>query len=214
VFYFDFNDLAKQKAHEMLCSLICQLYSQIDHEISALGVLYERCSHFYKPGVHDLLEVLRELISNFNGVYIILDALDESTEREVLLPILEKIPRWGFKQLHMLITSRREPDIERSLDSLVTHSICIQGKLVDADIQLYIHDQLKQDAELSQWPGEVRAEIETTLVKGAHGMFVYTLCYKRSLSLTLTTIGFRWVVCQLEVLRKCLSLSIELVLAY
>jgi hypothetical protein len=183
VFYFDFNDLAKQQVYEMLCSLICQLYSQAVYKIPAVESLYERNSQIHKPGVHDLLEVLRESISNFNNTFIILDALDESTNREILLPILEKISRWELKQLHLLITSRRVPDIEQSLDPLVTDSICIQSKLVDADIQLYIHDRLKQDVKLSRWSREVRAEIETTLVKGAHGMFVYILCLKKPLSL-------------------------------
>jgi hypothetical protein len=149
LFYFDFSDVTKQKVYEMLCSLICQLYSQTTIEIPALEFLYERCSRIHKLGVQDLLGVLRESISNFSNTFIILDALDESINREVLLPILEKISRWGLKQLHMLITSRREPDIEQILDPLVTNSICIQNKLVDADIQLYIRDRLKKDAKLS-----------------------------------------------------------------
>ncbi|KAE9378647.1 hypothetical protein N431DRAFT_396440 [Stipitochalara longipes BDJ] len=187
VFYFDFNDSAKQQAHEMLCSLICQLYSQTVNEIPAIELLYKECSQSHKPGVHALLGVLRESISNFDNTFIVLDALDEATNREELLPILEKISRWELKQLHLLITSRREPDIEQVLSPLVTNSICIQNKLVDADIELYIHDRLEKDAKLSQWPRAVRVEIKATLTKGARGMF-------------------RWAVCQLDVLRKCLNL--------
>jgi hypothetical protein len=164
-FYFDFNDVAKQKVYEMLCSLICQLYSQTAIDIPGLESLYERCSRTHKPAVQDLLGVLRESISNFNDTFIILDALDESTDREVLLSILEKMSRWGLKQLHILVTSRREPDIEQILDPLVTNSICIQNKLVDADIELYIRDRLKKDAKLSRWSRPVRADIEATLMK-------------------------------------------------
>jgi hypothetical protein len=58
MFYFDFNDVAKQKVYEMLCSLICQLYSQTAIKIPALEFLYEQYSRIHKPGVQDLLGVL------------------------------------------------------------------------------------------------------------------------------------------------------------
>ncbi len=101
------------------------------------------------------------------------------TNREELLLTLEKISRWELKQLHMLIISRREPDIEKILDALVTNSICIRNQLVDADIKLYIRDRLEKNAKLSQWSRALRVEIEAALMNGACGMLVFILSSER-----------------------------------
>ena len=64
----------------------------------------------------------------------------------------------------------------------------IQNACVYADIRNYVLDRVSNDHKLRLWPAEVRKEIENVLIEGAKGMF-------------------RWVVCQIECLRKCLKLG-------
>ncbi len=63
----------------------------------------------------------------------ILDALDECKERQELLTDIDEIAGWKNRKLHMLATSRRENDIEESLEPLVNdqEKICIQSALVN-----------------------------------------------------------------------------------
>jgi hypothetical protein len=77
---------------------------------------------------------------------------------------------WKLDNLHFLATSRAEKDISDSLEPLVTSQICIQSALVSADIMVYIQERLRWDRDLKKWPANVKAEIETTLLKGADGM--------------------------------------------
>jgi hypothetical protein len=92
------------------------------------------------------------------------------------MKILEIMTRWQLMGLHILVTSRKERDIERSLESLVEDDniICLQRDVVDKDIRKYVHERLSSDRNLEKWqndPGVVY-EIETALMQGAYGMYV------------------------------------------
>ena len=110
------------------------------------------------------------MLESFQQLYIVLDALDECTEREELLKFLETIAGWNNNKLHIIATSRREGDITDALDPWVTNQVCIQSELVSADIRTYIHEKLQNDRKLKAWPSTVQSEIEATLMDGAHGM--------------------------------------------
>jgi len=103
--------------------------------------------------------------------------LDESTEREELLKLIQEIVGWKLEKLHILVTSRRESDIEEALEPLVTDQVCIQSTLVNADIHTHIREQLQKDSKLKKWPTHVQTEIEEVLMEGASGMYVIPLFY-------------------------------------
>ena len=108
--------------------------------------------------------------------FIIADALDEcpsnSTERAELCALLTEFSRWALPNLHILVTSRKEPDINEALSTLVTFPpICIQSKQVAADIRLHVRTELANDPKLKKWSLQIKEEIENTLVEGADGMY-------------------------------------------
>jgi hypothetical protein len=173
-FYFDFNDVQKQNPELMLCSLICQLSQQCIKIPASLDTLFSSCdSGQRQPSIHELVEVMQQMIQDFPHVYIVLDALDECSERTELTDILETIAAWRLKNLHVLVTSRRERDIESSLETFIDQQnvICLQSELVDRDIQKYVQQRLSDDKKLGKWGEDLRQEIEAALVKGAHGMY-------------------------------------------
>lgn len=76
--------------------------------------------------------------------------------------------------MHLLITSRRELDIDTALSALVNYEICMRNELIDADISAFVHENLEQDRRLKRWPPSVKADIESTLREGAAGMYVFS----------------------------------------
>lgn len=98
------------------------------------------------------------------------DALDECRPREELLRSIEKIASWQPQTLHMLVTSRKEKDIEDCLGALTTNQICLQSALVDEDIKTHVAETLRTDPKLSRLPTDTKREIEQKLVKNAQGM--------------------------------------------
>lgn len=174
-FYFDFNDLEKQRSDRMMRSLITQLSAQSAKFLTELESLYSSCQNGERqPDVQRLGTVLKDIIERSGKTYIIIDALDECSNRHELIDILEEIQSWELPQLHMLLTSRRLVDIEEMLDPLTNaeQRICIQSTLVDVDIRTYVHETLHKDRRFRRWRDKphVQGEIEKELMNKADGM--------------------------------------------
>ncbi|KFY32241.1 hypothetical protein V493_00374, partial [Pseudogymnoascus sp. VKM F-4281 (FW-2241)] len=188
-FYFDFTDTDKQKPELMVQSLISQLSEQCIKMPSTLEALYSFSDKGNRqPSLDALMNVLQQMLQEFPQSYLILDALDECADRPELLSILEQIAGWQLEEMRVLVTSRRERDIESSLEDIVNREcvICLQHQVVDKDIQTYVRQRLSDDKGLKKWQkdAEIRHEIETTLMEGSRGMF-------------------RWAVCQMDTFGKC-----------
>lgn len=170
-FYFDFSDPDKQRTKSLVCSLITQLSEQCPHLPESLQLAYSQSQNGQiQLTVKELTTLLLQLVKDFNSTYILLDALDECTDREDLLEFIEALTGRNINSLHVLATSRKEHDIAVSLEPLVTCQKCIQSALVDADIQVHILERLSKDPKLNKWPIDVQKEIEGALMRGSKGM--------------------------------------------
>ena len=173
-FYFDFNDLEKQRSDKMLRSLIMQLSGQSTQNFGKLELLHTVCANGDRqPDSEELINVLKDMMEGFDDIYVVLDALDECSERQTLLDRIEEINGWGFP-LHMLLTSRRLTDIEERIEPITEppNRLCIQSTLVDTDILTYVHHRLQIDRQFKRWRNKphVQEEIKTTLMRKADGM--------------------------------------------
>ena len=175
-FFFDFNDAQKQNPELMLRSLLCQLLRRSVMIPKGVDALFSSCENGQrKPSLYALLDVTRQVAQEFVHVYIALDALDECTQRQGLMDVLETVAAWQLGNVHLLMTSRKERDIESSLDSYVKDTICLQRDVVDRDIQRYMQQRLTDDKTLAKWNkhAAVRQKIEAALMRGARGMYVF-----------------------------------------
>jgi hypothetical protein len=90
------------------------------------------------------------------------------------MTIIESIAGWQLEKLHILVTSRRERDIENTLEMLVHPGDItdLRAEVVDKDIEAYIEHRLNVDKNLRKWQKnpEIRREIEGALMEKAKGM--------------------------------------------
>ena len=163
---------------------------------------------------HQLTVALGAVLRNYHCVYLVIDALDESLERDRILNLLiDILDDHSFKKLQVLATSRKELDIERALLN-ISVDISLSNPYVDEDIRVYIQNTLRDNHKFSRWPEELRGEIEMALVKGAKGMYVFPLPSSADLfsissqSAEVPEVHrtdsprFRWVLCQLDILKR------------
>jgi Cdc6-like AAA superfamily ATPase len=152
-FDFDFNDVQKQDAELMLRSLVGQLSQQAVDIPPSLDALFSSCEGGkQRPSLDSLLQVARRMVQQLPQVYVMLDALDECAQRSELMEMLETMAGWQLTNVHVIMTSRRERDIESSLGGLVDpqNSVCLQGEVVDKDIQQYVRQRLSDDKGLNK----------------------------------------------------------------
>lgn len=177
-FYFDFKDTQKQDPELMLRSLIYQLLQQCFWIPRSIDMLYFSCDNGQRqPSLFELLEVMQQMIQEFPHVYIILDALDECTKHSQLGGILKTMAGGQPQNLHVLVTSRRERYIESLLAGFIDQEnmVCMTSKSIDMDIEIYVQQRLSNDRSLRKWQTNVtaRQDIQTSLMKGARGMYGY-----------------------------------------
>ncbi|QSZ37359.1 hypothetical protein DSL72_009457 [Monilinia vaccinii-corymbosi] len=189
-YYFSFNDIEKQKATNLLRSIIAQLIHTIDADLDNIIDIYERVSAKV-PCLQELKAILKTILMLDGTFYLVFDAVDEcprgqqEDSRKVVCETLQELSSWGCEHLHILITSRKEADIEELIIEIPTLStVFIKNENVNLDIRRYIQTQMKNDTKLKKWSSEIKMEIETALTDRANGMFL-------------------WVFCQLDALKRC-----------
>ena len=185
--YFDFNDIEKQGLYNLVCSLLAQLSRQSRCLSKRMKDLYEGSKGQSRPTLERGQKTLLGLLAEFDHVYILLDALDEMTECRELETFLKSM-RTSYSQLHTLATSRKERRLELFLNKMASECIDMQSTEVNVDIQRHIESQLTQDPVLSTRPPYAKDLILEHLMARSQGMF-------------------RWVTCQLDVLRECLNIA-------
>jgi hypothetical protein len=174
-FFFDGRDSQKglQRLQHLVISLILQFSERLDTFPKPLDDIYDKCSSgSWQPSMVSLQDTLLLILDGVHHAYLIIDALDECTERNKLLKWIEEITHWKVGKLHVLATSRQEPEIQKVLRSLDPILICLEGEFVERDITLYLDWMLRDDQKWKAWDHDTRFKIKTSLMQGAQGMYV------------------------------------------
>lgn len=172
-FYCSFTESKKQSIRNLICSFLHQLVQRLHRIPSSLLDLYGQHKNS-QPQIQNLKMTLRFVLSESKQSFLIIDALDECIDecgtRKEILTFLAELSDWALPQVHVLVTSRPEPDIQKSLASLKRlKSICIQTRQQD-DIEKYVKSVLTTDSDLAKWSVEVKGEIQDTLTRNSAGM--------------------------------------------
>ena len=125
-----------------------------------------------EPTLGDLQNTLQTILDGFSSAFIILDALDECTERETLFDwiqtfVLQKDTDLG---LHLIVTSRPEQEIEQKFKSY--HYLDLAEESVNHDLVAYVDYQLQNDSDLQKWDSETQEQMKLKLLEQADGMYV------------------------------------------
>ncbi|KFZ16169.1 hypothetical protein V502_05226 [Pseudogymnoascus sp. VKM F-4520 (FW-2644)] len=175
-FYFDFRNSEQQHTQGMLCSLLGQLankLTEVPQEVCSLWEMYKDKKR--RPSLEELLGILTLVIQKyFDKVYVVLDALDECSERQVFLPILHQL--MDSKCASIFLTSRNEHDIQKSLYEKSIYSAAIESADVALDVKLFVNRQIKAIESLRDLNVDLQNEIVQKLVDGAKGMQVPMGC--------------------------------------
>ncbi|KAK2811594.1 hypothetical protein FQN50_001936 [Emmonsiellopsis sp. PD_5] len=178
--YFAHN---QDETAPLLRWIIGQLCRQAKAIPNRLTKLYQRGQ---EPRIPQLLDALESILSHFDVVFIMVDAVDESLPRETLLKVLRDLATDNrFGKIRLLATSREYFDIETCF-SPISVSLSTTHSENEKDIRIYVHSELSRNRKFKNWPPALLIEVEDSLAKGSKGMF-------------------RWAVCQVDALQRCKS---------
>jgi Cdc6-like AAA superfamily ATPase len=165
-YYCDFRRNQDETCH-FLIWIISQLCRQKEAMPEQLQILVERGTAI---AYDDLIVVLEAIVQKFSSVYVIIDGLDESKNRDNLLMLIQKLASSArLSKMRIIAASREEEDIKRALTCLGS-SISMSNSFVDEDIAQFIEVWLKHDQKMLAWPEDLRREVKQKLTNGARGM--------------------------------------------
>ena len=124
-----------------------------------------------------LLEVLDKTVKEaFETTYLIVDGLDESPNRRLLLDGIQQLSRASdnTNTLRVLLSSRPEYDIWQALST--TPSFSIEPWHTELDMETHVCAELAKMPELRAMPISAQENLISDLVKRAGGMFRWIQC--------------------------------------
>jgi hypothetical protein len=162
--YFAQNQDEAKPLLRWLIGQLCRKSGAVPHEIMGLFQI----SH--EPSLVQLLHALHSILQEFDTVYFVIDAVDESLPRETLVKVIRDLATdQRFAKIRLLVTSREYIDIETAF-SPISIAVSMTNELVTEDIQIYVHATLRSHAKFANWPQDLLLEVEEALAKGAKGM--------------------------------------------
>ena len=172
-FFFDGRDgqTELQLHSKLIRSLIYQLTDTRHGGIPVNFVeLHKKCG-VQQPSDDQLQDILRHILNGLSGAYIVIDALDECTDRQKTLDWIKElvahIDQNVGKRLHIVVTSRLERDIEKVFGALDQHSIDVGQTTANQDIRKYLEQQM--ETHFQDYDGSTRNKVESSLRAGAEG---------------------------------------------
>ena len=181
-YYFDFKDTGKQDRRGLLSSLLIQLCTRSHHGYDILSSLYKAHDDGSRqPSDVDLIQCLKNVLKlpRHGRVYIIVDAVDESSNksgihspREKVLQLMEELVDPRHPDIRVCITSRPEVDIRRVLKPLASHNVSLHEEGGQrSDITNYIKSVVESDANMQlRWRVADRQLVINSLSENAKGM--------------------------------------------
>ncbi|KAJ7114802.1 hypothetical protein C8R44DRAFT_709937 [Mycena epipterygia] len=177
-FYFDFRDQNKQLTEIMLRSIILQLSAQSPHPYSALDRQYALLKGQTLPTYQNLLDVLDRILMELGRTYIVLDALDECKDDDLISFIL-RLRGWTKNPLHLLVTSQPREIFTVALGCLPHVSLGL--RTTQNDIRLFVSHELRSKRWL-QHVAHRAEEITAKVVERSNGMFRLAACLLHEIS--------------------------------
>lgn len=161
-FFYDYSDNELQNVDGMARSFSTQLYRQLctrgGNFSAELERLYNKSlPRGEKPSAVDLVRPLGAMFRGPLKVYMVLDAMDESKERQRLVDWLRKSLAAIKNQasVKLIMTSRPEADFNGQIPSLIGRSNCVEldKTAVNLDIGTFVDFNINNDdiPNLSKW---------------------------------------------------------------
>ncbi|KAH7903380.1 hypothetical protein BJ138DRAFT_1194414, partial [Hygrophoropsis aurantiaca] len=160
-FFFDGRDSQDefQLHHKLIRSLIKQFTSHPPSIPPSLKHLYGTGD--YQPSLLDLEKTLHEILDQFSDAFIIVDSLDECSERRNLLRWITNVCQQKTGKLHLLVTSWPEQDVVVKMGTLVR--VSMEAEDIAKDIESYVNSEITTDERLTLIP---ISDLRTKVVEG------------------------------------------------
>jgi hypothetical protein len=174
-FYFDFRN-ERQRMDIMLRSIIWQLSRRSPSPDNALQRLYEQLGNGnIQPQNERLQRVLKDLLSELDQTYIIIDGLDEcrKTDWKSLVEFIHSLSHPAKTAPHLLFTSQPHEEFQKAFKDVAF--IELGSWFSNDDIRSFIGSEVPK---VGNWASDdnYAKDVTEQIVQKSNGMLVLSLC--------------------------------------
>ncbi|KAK2745972.1 ankyrin repeat protein [Colletotrichum kahawae] len=180
--FCNFRRHKEQKPRDLLASILKQLYWAMPAGLNDVEKTYEKHK---SPKDHtpmstpEVIACLRSVISCFDKVYILADALDEfrgdEGYRDELLKTVLGLSTTA--NVNILATSRHIPEIESYFDDAPS----VEIRATDEDVMEFLDGHMHKLPQAVRKSNELQSEVKRSIVRAVQGMFLLAQLYLDSL---------------------------------
>ncbi|KAH5431275.1 hypothetical protein HBI23_230830 [Parastagonospora nodorum] len=171
-FYCSFGTLASQQLVNILASILVQACEAIPSLYDNISTQYAEAANAQQPRSVEASEILRILVEHVTKVsrfYIWIDAVNESTEAEIIQKTMCGLAG-KCKNIRLFITSTHEPQ-ELAFREARFITSTMKADLIDHEIATYLDEEITTSDELRKCDPLVREEIRRTILGRSSGVF-------------------------------------------
>ncbi|KAH6611780.1 hypothetical protein B0J18DRAFT_474238 [Chaetomium sp. MPI-SDFR-AT-0129] len=156
-FYFSIRN-GPVTLRQFKCSLLVQILQQL-----------------IRPDKLNLDQVILSMLGLSNNAYIVVDALDECRRPELqrrVIHFLGWLSQQDIGNTRILVTSRREPDLEEAIKALPIHKHLVPFRVgeINRDIRSHL-ETLLQAETFKRWADSLKEEVLDYLARHSDGVF-------------------------------------------
>ena len=169
--FCNYRDRAAQSAETFMANLLKQIIQQQCTISPGLKHLYEERKEI-QPTFAELARLFSHEISHFSKTFVLIDALDETSEHEDIRTLV--LSELQDQPINLLVTSRYEKSIERRFETAERLEIRASA----ADVQTYVEARIPSEHLLArhiQADSSLKDTIVDSIVEKSQGMYVSTL---------------------------------------
>jgi hypothetical protein len=164
-FYCNYKHHKDQQVDSILLSILKQLAEGRPILTSNVQTLYDQSDKRRKRPLHeDIVRSLQIEMTFSSRTFLVIDALDECSDRRALISALLKIQE--LSSINLLVTSRLIPEIAAEFRAAETVTI----RAAENDVQEYLKAQIHRLPRFVQQDPALQDEISKTIVKAVDGM--------------------------------------------
>ena len=164
----NYRDRAAQSAEMFMANLLKQIVQQKRTVSTELIIRYNERERG-RPTFAELATLFSQEMRHFSKVFVVIDALDETSEHEDIRRLV--LSELQNLQVNLLVTSRYEKSIEQRLEKAERLEICATA----ADIQTYVTARIPSEPLLArhiQADPTLEETIVNKIIEKSQGMYV------------------------------------------
>jgi hypothetical protein len=167
--YCNYKEHGSQSALSLLTALMKQLsQSQRNIPESVQRLYNDHYKQQTRPPLDEICNILRSICTVYSRVFIVVDALDECTqkngERGSLIDKLRNLQ--AGTNVSIMATARLIPDIEQKFESATK----LEVRASDSDVRRYVAGQIQQLPNCIQHDDGLWTDVQDKITKSVDGM--------------------------------------------